>query len=202
MGVLEDYELSVLQSKTMPAYTQDGDKSVIEPCVSVRQNCARIKEDGTTEMKNNTQVLVIEESPHYALIETEILLSLRPILESWSGQKLSKDHVVYGIRRYLRGAYIMSHVDRLPTHIISVILQIDQKVDTEWPLTVIDHKGKKDKVYLKMGEMVIYESAKIIHGRQFPLDGDFFENLFIHFTIKKDYKRYQAIKDYVWSKEP
>ena len=53
-----------------------------------------------------------------------------------------------------------------------------------------------------MGEMVIYESAKIIHGRQFPLDGDFFENLFIHFTIKKDYKRYQAIKDYVWSKEP
>ena len=66
--VLEDYELSVLQSKTMPAYTQDGyvkmkipsqlyqlinkakdgAKSVIEPCVSVRQNCARIKEDGTT----------------------------------------------------------------------------------------------------------------------------------------------------------
>ena len=82
------------------------------------------------------------------------------------------------------------------------ILQIDQKVDTEWPLTVKDHKGKKDKVYLKKGEMVIYESAKIIHGRQFPLNGDYFENLFIHFTIKKDYKKYQAIKDYVWSKEP
>ena len=56
-----------------------------------------------------------------SLIETEILLSLRPILESWSGQKLSKDHVVHGIRRYLRGAYFMSHVDRLPSHIISSI---------------------------------------------------------------------------------
>ena len=28
-----------------------------------------------------------------------------------------------------------------PSHIISVILQIDQKVDEDWPLTIIDHKG-------------------------------------------------------------
>ena len=33
--------------------------------------------------------------------------------------------------------------------------------------------------------MVVYESAKIIHGRQFPLDGDY-------------YKKFQAINDYVW----
>ena len=64
---LEDYKLSILQSKTMPAYTQkgyvkmkipsqlyelinqakDGAKIVTESCVSIRQNCARIKEDGT-----------------------------------------------------------------------------------------------------------------------------------------------------------
>ena len=81
-----------------------------------------------SEMKNNTQVLVIEQSSYYALIETEIQLSLQPILESWSGQKLSKDHVVYGIRRYLRGASLMSHVDRLPTHIISAILQVGSSI--------------------------------------------------------------------------
>ena len=33
-------------------------------------------------------------------------------------------------------------------------------------------------------------------------DGDYFKNLFILFTIKKDYKKFQAINDYVWSKEP
>ena len=83
------------------------------------------------------------------------------------------------------------------------ISQIDQKVDTEWPLTVIDHKGRKDKVYLKKGEMVLYESAKIIHGRQFPLDGEYFDNLFIHFTIKRDYAKYHAILDLqdMWSKK-
>ena len=69
-------------------------------------------------MKNNTQMLLIQDASYYSLIETEILLSLRPILETWRGQKLSRNHVLYGIRRYLRGAYFMSHVDRLPTHII------------------------------------------------------------------------------------
>ena len=77
-----------------------------------------------SEMKNNTQMLVIQDASYYSLIETEILLSLRPILETWSGQKLSRNHVLYGIRRYLRGASFMSHVDRLPTHIISAILQV------------------------------------------------------------------------------
>jgi hypothetical protein len=29
--------------------------------------------------------------------------------------------------------------------------------------------------------MLLYESAKVPHGRQFPLNGDFYDNLFIHF---------------------
>ena len=49
-------------------------------------------------------------------------------------------------------------------------------------MTVIDHEGKKEKIILKPGEMLLYESATVPHGRQFPLDGDYFENLFIHFS--------------------
>ena len=32
----------------------------------------------------------------------------------------------FGMRRYLRGAWMSLHVDRLPSHIISVILQVIQ----------------------------------------------------------------------------
>ena len=94
----------------------------------------------------------------------------------------------------------LKHLLILDTHAMLYISQIDQKVDAEWPLTVIDHNGRKDKVYLKKGEMVLYESAKVMHGRQFHLDGDFFENLFIHFTIEKDYAKYQAILEETWVK--
>ena len=40
----------------------------------------------------------------------EILSSLLPIMESWTGQKLSKYGTVYG-RRYLRGASLLMHLD-------------------------------------------------------------------------------------------
>ena len=59
---------------------------------------------------------------------------------------------------------------------------------------------KTKYIYLKKGEMVLYESAKVIHGSQFHLDGDYFDNLFIHFTIKRDYAKYQAIFEEIWIK--
>ena len=56
-------------------------------------------------------------------VHKEIKESLLPIMGDWCGLSL-KSAVVYGIRRYLRGSWLGLHVDRLPTHIISVILQV------------------------------------------------------------------------------
>ena len=112
----------------------------------------------------------------------EIVSKIQPIVETWSGQKLSTRNVaLFGIRRYLRGSWMSLHVDKLPDRILSAILQIDQKVDEDWPLTIIDNQGNKQKLFLKPGEMLLYESAKVAHGRPFPLKGDFYENVFIHF---------------------
>ena len=60
-----------------------------------------------------------------AVLRTEIIRQLKPILEDWSHLKLSGSQVViYGIRRYLRGSWLSLHVDQVPSHIISVILQV------------------------------------------------------------------------------
>jgi prolyl 4-hydroxylase len=56
-----------------------------------------------------------------------------------------------------------------------------QNVDEPWPLTLIDLTGKKQKIFLNPGEMVLYESAKVPHGRQSPFNGTFYDNLFVHF---------------------
>ena len=29
--------------------------------------------------------------------------------------------------------------------------------------------------------MILYESATVLHGRQFPLQGEFYDNIFFHF---------------------
>ena len=66
---------------------------------------------------------------------------LQKIMEDWAKVELNNIFMMYGIRRYTRGAVLLQHVDKIPSHIISAILQIDQKVDEDWPLTITDHKG-------------------------------------------------------------
>ena len=75
----------------------------------------------TLELKNNTILYDIARLPQ---LRHEVLTSVLPILEDWSGQKLSKNVIIYGIRRYFKGAWMSMHVDRLPTHILSLILQV------------------------------------------------------------------------------
>ena len=61
-------------------------------------------------------------------------------------------------------------------------LQIDQKIDDEdWPLTILDHDDNVHLVTLKPGEMILYESAILPHGRPLALVGDYFDNFFVHF---------------------
>ena len=58
------------------------------------------------------------------LVSNMVLRLVKPILEDWSKIKLMIKVGLYGFRRYLRGSILRMHVDRLPTHILSAILQV------------------------------------------------------------------------------
>lgn len=90
-------------------------------------------------------------------------------------------------RRYTNGSWLTSHVDRFNTHVISAILNVAQEVREDWPLYIKDNKGGDNEVIIRPGEMVWYESARLVHGRPKPLHGDFFDNLFIHFKPVGDW---------------
>ena len=76
-----------------------------------------------SELKNNTLLIDIEKSKH---VENIALRTLKPLIENWSHTTLSSDIVIFGVRRYLHGASLALHVDKLPTHVLSAILQVIQ----------------------------------------------------------------------------
>jgi len=75
----------------------------------------------------------------------------------------------------------MGHVDHLKSHVVSAILNIRQKVDEDWLLQIFDHEGKPHSLTVHPGDMVWYESASLEHGRVFPLNGSYYENMFVHY---------------------
>ena len=126
--------------------------------------------DGT-----GTEILEVSET-----LRERIYKELRPICEQWSGKKLLPSNI-YGIRRYRRGTSLGVHKDKPKTHIISAILNISQSVDQDWPLVIEDHAYRTHQVFMQPGEMVLYEGARLPHGRPTSLVGDHYCNLFVHF---------------------
>ena len=58
-----------------------------------------------------------------------------------------------------------------------------QAVEANWPLYLVDNEGVHHMVNLETGEMVWYESARVIHGRPEPLQGEFYDNILLTFFI-------------------
>jgi hypothetical protein len=107
-------------------------------------------------------------------------LELQPLHEAWSGMSLVES-ACYGIRVYQRGTFLYNHVDRTETHIVSSTLCVDSRLSEPWPLYVEDIDGNGHRIDMAPGEMVFYEGAKLIHGRPYPLRGDYYASVFVHY---------------------
>jgi len=87
---------------------------------------------------------------------------------------------LYGIRVYHQNAILAPHVDRLPL-VTSAIINVAQNVDEPWPLELIAHDGKAYNITMEPGDMILYESQSVIHGRPYALKGKYYANIFVHF---------------------
>lgn len=115
-------------------------------------------------------------------LKTEIHQVLQPSAEAWIGDFLEPTYV-FGIRRYLNDATLKPHRDRGVTHVVSVIVNVDQEIDEPWPLLIEDHFGRHYNIFLQPGEMIFYEGARLLHGRPQPFSGKVFANLFVHYKL-------------------
>lgn len=118
---------------------------------------------------------------------------LKPILQEWYGNdkpdlKLTS---IYGIRKYTNGSVLRMHVDTVNTHVVSAIINVDQKVDKDWPLVILDHDDIERTVIMQIGDMLLYESAKLLHGRPDIFVGEHYDNIFIHYMPESGW-------DYSW----
>jgi prolyl 4-hydroxylase len=112
---------------------------------------------------------------------------LQPLAEAWVGQSLTPTYV-YGIRSYQKGAILRVHRDRAVTHVVSAILNVDQKTDIPWNLLLQSEAGSRwpwRNITMAPRDLVFYEGGRLLHGRPAAFQGTYFANCFIHFALAK-----------------
>ena len=173
----------------VPAYTKTGFAKFPQP-PEVKKLLSEFyqqhKQNRVIEPWHRVDTAINFESVHTGMvflpdnIRHRVAEIMAPIMEQWAGRKLTFT-ALYGIREYYRGSILKKHVDRLETHVISVILNVYQEVDEPWELEVMDFNGNLQNIPQEAGEMVFYESAKLLHGRPLPLKGNVYANCFLHY---------------------
>ena len=143
-------------------YERVKPRIVPEPCILSVINCQEIQEEGDQHYLTPVQRTFMME------LGVEVLEATRDGLlgpaEAWSGVLLEHT-ATYGVRRYTNNSWLVAHTDRLGTHVISAIMNLGQEVEEDWPLYIKDHEGESHQVVLAPGQMVWYESARLVHGR-------------------------------------
>jgi len=118
-------------------------------------------------------------------LDRRMRAELLPIHEEWAGGIDLVATSVYGMRAYRNQSSLSFHNDKVNTHVISSILHIDHEYDNAsepWFIEIEDHSsGELVKVDLKPGEMLLYESAKCLHGRASLLKGKYYSSVFLHY---------------------
>jgi len=113
-------------------------------------------------------------------LRREVHDALKPAMEKWCGRTLEPTFV-YGVREYHNGAILKMHRDRIDTHIISAIINVDQDTDVDWPLVIEDNYYRTHHVMIKPADIIFYEGGRLLHGRPIMFEGRSFANMFCHF---------------------
>ena len=106
-----------------------------------------------------------KDSPSFVLNMPPGLLAylrsrLQGFMEDWiGGVPLDANSIIYGVRRYTRGARLLPHVDHRSTHAVAMIINVDQAphMPEPWKLQIFDFCHRMHEVVLHPGEVLLYE---------------------------------------------
>jgi hypothetical protein len=139
------------------------------------------------DFEHETDVIETESRPLFfrdQVMNREIVEEMLPLHEAWSGVELVPNNA-YGLRVYRNDTNLNMHLDKKETHVISSILHVDHgENDDPWPIVIEDFHGNTNEVFLESGDMLFYESSKLVHGRPKKMNGEYYSSLFSHYYPK------------------
>jgi hypothetical protein len=131
--------------------------------------------------KNISNILILQT--HHNELYNELNDYIKLKIKEWTNKNDIIHTATYGPREYTNDSVLKEHVDQNSTHILSAIINIRR--DTNWPLIIFSNDEKKEEKIIEMddkNDLVLYESATVIHGRPLPFKGNSYVNIFVHFT--------------------
>jgi len=187
----QGYVITVHSALTSQNFTEYGWGVTKAPQAIVEKLVQRLRSGLAQQEKKLEHTIMCVETESLApyflyddVMNAEILKEMLPLHEAWSGVELVPNNA-YGLRVYRNGTNLNMHLDKSSTHIISSILHVGHgENDEPWSLVIEDFHGNTNEVFLESGDLLFYESSKLMHGRPKKMNGEYYSSLFSHYYPK------------------
>jgi hypothetical protein len=67
---------------------------------------------------------------------------------------------------------------------VGAIINMGQEADEPWELHILDHQGRRHRITMETGEMVLYQTDSVAHARPVPLRGSYYDNIFFRVKLE------------------
>ncbi len=61
---------------------------------------------------------------------------------------------------------------------IGAIINMGQEADEPWELHILNHQGRRHRITMEPGEMVLYQTDRVAQARPTPLRGSYYDDIF------------------------
>lgn len=90
---------------------------------------------------------------------------------------------MHGVYSHKKHEKIKPHREPLQTHHISAQILINK--DKDWEFRIQDHNNTLHIFETNnIGDIILYEGAKLLHGRENKFKGEYYDILYVHFKLK------------------
>ncbi|VEU35310.1 unnamed protein product [Pseudo-nitzschia multistriata] len=106
-------------------------------------------------------------------------------LEEWGRVDLDLTYV-YGLRLFRNTTTIKMHLDKKGSHSMGYVLHVDSSDDYDsdgdpWPFLIEDFHGRTHEITMVPGDLILFEAAKLVHGRPHQLNATWYCNVVGHY---------------------
>jgi len=177
------YSALVIQNYTEHGFarTRISDELLRELQQGIKDGFEDRRNEGYTPSITGNQAWHIPRDDLTAKVEDE----LHDKLEEWGGTNLDLTYV-YGLRLFRNTTTIKMHLDKKGSHSMGYVLHVgasddyDSEVDP-WPFLIEDFNGRTHEITMVPGDLILFEAAKLVHGRPHKLNASWYCNVVGHY---------------------
>lgn len=67
---------------------------------------------------------------------------------------------------------------------MAAIINMAEEANEPWELHILDHEGRRHRVSMEPGEMLLFQPDRVAHGWPLPLAGNYYDIIFFRVMIE------------------